>query len=202
NMYGGEKGILPVRKWNIDIVSLDFLIPDEDTPIIWRGPLKTRAITQFLSEVYWGKKDILLVDLPPGTGDEALSIAQNIPNISGSIIVTIPSQVSEHVVKKAITFNRKLNIPILGIIENMSYFICPKCGEKYYLFGKNGGKELSKKMNVRLLGSIPIDPKISLSGDEGIPFLIKDKDSQISREFLRIAEKVLEILTLSNTDGN
>lgn len=199
---GDEKGILPVRKWGIDIVSLDFLIPNEEMPVIWRGPLKTRAIMQFLGDIYWGKKDFLLVDLPPGTGDEALSIAQNISNISGSIIVTIPSQVSEHVVKKAVTFSKKLNVPILGVIENMSYFRCPKYGEKYYLFGKNGGKILAEKMKVRFLGSIPIDPEISLSGDIGIPILIKNKNSEISKKFLEIAEKIIEILTLSHTDGN
>ena len=195
---GNEKGIIPVRKWGIDIVSLDFLIPSEEMPIIWRGPLKTKAIMQFLGDVYWNEKDILLIDLPPGTGDEALSIAQNIPDIDGSIIVTIPSQVSEHVVKKAVTFSKKLNIPILGVIENMSYFQCPKCGEKYYLFGKNGGKMLAEKMKIRFLGSIPISPEISLSGDIGIPVLIKNKNSEISKIFIEIAENIVSILNPSS----
>ena len=195
---GNEKGIIPVRKWGIDIVSLDFLIPSEEMPIIWRGPLKTKAIMQFLGDVYWNKKDILLIDLPPGTGDEALSIAQNIPDINGSIIVTIPSQVSEHVVKKAVTFSKKLNIPILGVIENMSYFQCPKCGEKYYLFGKNGGKMLAEKMKIRFLGSIPISPEISLSGDIGIPVLIKNRNSEISKIFIEIAENIVSILNPSS----
>jgi len=195
---GNEKGIIPVRKWGIDIVSLDFLIPSEEMPIIWRGPLKTKAIMQFLGDVYWNEKDILLIDLPPGTGDEALSIAQNIPDIDGSIIVTIPSQVSEHVVKKAVTFSKKLNIPILGVIENMSYFQCSKCGEKYYLFGKNGGKMLAEKMKIRFLGSIPISPEISLSGDIGIPVLIKNKNSEISKIFIEIAENIVSILNPSS----
>ena len=195
---GNEKGIIPVRKWGIDIVSLDFLIPSEEMPIIWRGPLKTKAIMQFLGDVYWNEKDILLIDLPPGTGDEALSIAQNIPDIDGSIIVTIPSQVSEHVVKKAVTFSKKLNIPILGVIENMSYFQCPKCREKYYLFGKNGGKMLAEKMKIRFLGSIPISPEISLSGDIGIPVLIKNKNSEISIIFIEIAENIISILNPSS----
>ncbi len=198
-MYGGPMGIFPVLvKEGISVVSLDFMLPSEDTPVVWRGPLKSRAIMEFLSKVAWGHQDFLLTDLPPGTGDEPLSVAQFIPEISGTVIVTIPSLVSQHVVKKAISFAKKLNIPILGIVENMSYFRCPKCGEVYYIFGRNGGEKVAKEAGVDFLGSIPIDPLVAEASDKGVSFLVESPDSEVSKSFMRIADKILEKLGISD----
>jgi ATP-binding protein involved in chromosome partitioning len=173
---------------------MDFLLPDENAPVIWRGPLKMTAIRQFLSDIVWGDLDILLIDLPPGTGDEPLSIAQLLPDIDGVIIVTIPSEVSQIVVKKAVTFARRLGMPIIGIIENMSGFVCPNCGAKVDIFQSGGGKKIAEELSIQALGSIPIDQKISEASDEGTPFIVKYPDSPASKAFMEIVKKVEEFL--------
>lgn len=174
----------------IKTVSMDFLLPNEDSPVIWRGPLKMGAIRQFLSEVYWGTLDYLLIDLPPGTGDESLSILQLLPEMDGVIIVTIPSEVSQAIVKKAVTFARQLNVPILGIVENMSGMTCPHCGKMIEVFSKGGGAMVSDEMNILLLGSIPLDPSIAADSDQGNPFVISHPDSQAAKTFFHIVEKI------------
>ncbi|RLE66464.1 MAG: ATP-binding protein [Thermoprotei archaeon] len=190
---GFSAGIIPVTTGNkISIVSIDFMLPSEDTPVVWRGPIKTKAIMEFLSSVVWGCKDFLLIDLPPGTGDEALSIAQFIPNVDGVVIVTIPSLVSQHVVRKAISFAQKLDIPILGIIENMSYFRCPQCGQIHYIFGEKGGEAIAEEMNIDFLGAIPIDRRIAECSDRGESFLVKYPDSEIAKSFMNIAEQIIK----------
>jgi ATP-binding protein involved in chromosome partitioning len=178
----------------IKVVSMDFLLPDENAPVIWRGPLKMTAIRQFLSDIVWGDLDILLIDLPPGTGDEPLSIAQLLPDIDGIIIVTIPSEVSQIVVKKAVTFARRLGMPIIGVIENMSGFVCPNCGAKVDIFQSGGGKKIAEELDIQSLGSIPIDEKISEASDKGTPFIIKYLDSPASKDFMKIVKKVEEFL--------
>ncbi|MGQ9726824.1 MAG: Mrp/NBP35 family ATP-binding protein [Candidatus Bathycorpusculaceae bacterium] len=178
----------------IKVVSMDFLLPDENAPVIWRGPLKMTAIRQFLSDIVWGDLDILLIDLPPGTGDEPLSIAQLLPEIDGVIIVTIPSEVSQIVVKKAVNFARRLGMPIIGIIENMSGFVCPNCGTKVDIFQFGGGKKIAEELSIQSLGSIPIDQKISEASDKGTPFIIKYPDSPASKAFMEIVKKVEEFL--------
>jgi ATP-binding protein involved in chromosome partitioning len=184
-------GINPVvGPLGIEVVSMDFLLPDDESPVIWRGPIKMGAIRQFLGEVFWGKLDYLLVDLPPGTGDESLSILQLLPEMDGVIIVTIPSEVSQSVVKKAVTFARKLNVPILGIVENMSSMVCPHCGETIEVFSKDGGSRISNEMNVDFLGSIPMDPRISSDSDSGIPFVINHPDSPAAKIFSKIVSKI------------
>ncbi|RLE75059.1 MAG: ATP-binding protein [Thermoprotei archaeon] len=191
-MLSGPMGILPVAaKGGIGVVSLDFMLPNEDTPVVWRGPLKSKAIMEFLSLVAWGHRDFLLTDLPPGTGDEPLSVAQFIPDVSGAVIVTIPSMVSQHVVKKAVSFARKMDIPILGVVENMSYFRCPKCDEIYYIFGKGGGEAIAREMDVDFLGSIPIDPRVAESSDKGESFLVKYPETEVAKSFMNIAEKII-----------
>jgi len=179
----------------IKVVSMAFLLPSDDSPVIWRGPLKMGAIRQFLSEVSWGEVDYLLVDLPPGTGDESLSILQLLPDMDGVIIVTIPSEVSQAVVKKAVTFARKMNVPILGIVENMSGMICPHCGELIDVFSKGGGAKVSDEMDVELLGSIPLDPKVAADSDEDIPFIVKQPDSPASKIFTEIIKKIEKKVT-------
>jgi ATP-binding protein involved in chromosome partitioning len=187
----GSKGISPAKgPIGVKVVSMDFLLPKDDSPVIWRGPLKMGAIKQFLGEVNWGSLEFLLVDLPPGTGDESLSILQLLPEIDGVIIVTIPSEVSQGVVKKAVTFARKMNVSVFGIVENMSGMTCPHCGEIINVFKKNGGANVAKEMAVELLGSIPMDPRISIDSDAGEPFIIKQPKSSASLRFKEIVEKI------------
>ena len=187
----GPPGAFPViGPLGMKVVSIDFFLPEEKTPTIWRGPLKMTAIRQFLSDVVWGELDTLFIDLPPGTGDEPLSIAQLLPNIDGVIIVTMPSELSRAVVEKAITFARRVGMPIIGIVENMSGYVCPKCGEKVAIFQSGGGKKMSEETGVPFLGSIPIDPKVGVDSDEGSPFVIKHADSSAAKAFFEIVTKV------------
>jgi len=187
----GPSGVFPVcGPLGIRVVSMDFLLPDENAPIIWRGPLKMTAIRQFLSDIAWGELDVLFIDLPPGTGDEPLSIAQLLPEMDGVIIVTIPSQVSQVVVKKAVTFARRLGMPVIGVVENMSGFVCPNCGTKVAVFQSGGGKKMAEELNIPFLGSIPIDEKISEASDKGTPFVAEHPDSPASKAFKEIVEKV------------
>jgi ATP-binding protein involved in chromosome partitioning len=192
-LQSGPPGVFPAfGPLNIKVVSMAFLLPSDDAPVIWRGPLKMGAIRQLLSEIVWGNLEYLLIDLPPGTGDESLSVIQLLPEMDGVIIVTIPSEVSQDVVKKAVTFARKMDVPILGIVENMSDMICPHCSEMVEVFSKGGGERVAEEMGVEFLGSIPLDPRISADSDEGTPFIASHPDSMASREFMRIVEKIEE----------
>ncbi len=183
-------GVFPVDgPLGIRVMSIDFFLP-EQMPTIWRGPLKMRAIRQFLVDVVWGELDFLFIDLPPGTGDEPLSIAQLLPDIDGVVIVTMPSQLSSSVVKKAITFAERLNMPIIGIIENMSGFICPHCGKKTEIFQSGGGRKMAEEAGVPFLGSIPIDPKVGADSDKGTPFVFAHEDSAAAIAFMEIVREV------------
>jgi len=184
----------PSGTLGIKVVSMDFLLPDENAPVIWRGPLKMTAIRQFLSEIVWGDLDILLIDLPPGTGDEPLSIAQLLPEMDGVVIVTIPSKVSQVVVKKSISFARQLGMPIIGIIENMSSFICPHCGKKSDIFESGGGQKIAEELNIAFLGSIPIDQEICEDADKGKPFIVEHPNSAASKSFMEIVKKIEDFL--------
>lgn len=187
----GPPGAFPVTgPLGIKVVSIDFFLPEEQTPTIWRGPLKMTAIRQFLSDVVWGELDVLFIDLPPGTGDEPLSIAQLLPNIDGVVIVTMPSELSRAVVKKAITFARMVGMPIIGIVENMSGYVCPSCGEKIDIFQSGGGKKMAEETGVPFLGSIPIDPKVGVDSDKGSPFVIEHANSAAAKAFVEIVKKV------------
>jgi len=191
----GPPGAFPASgTLGIKVVSMDFLLPDENTPVIWRGLLKMTAIRQFLSEIVWGDLDILLIDLPPGTGDEPLSIAQLLPEMDGVVIVTIPSKVSQVVVKKSVTFARQLGMPILGVIENMSGFICPHCGRKSDIFESGGGQKISEELNIAFLGSIPIDQEICEDADRGEPFIVEHPNSAASKSFMEIVKKIEDFL--------
>ncbi|RLI05896.1 ATP-binding protein [Candidatus Bathyarchaeota archaeon] len=191
----GSSGVIPVLgPLGIKVVSMDFLLPSDETPVIWRGPLKSATIRQFLAEVSWGELEFLLVDLPPGTGDEALTIMQLIPKVDLIIIVTIPSEVSQLVVKKAVTFARKLNAPRLGIIENMSGFVCPKCGFKVDVLKSGGGEKIAKELDIPFLGKIPLDPRVCEASDEGVPFIVKHKDSPSTKAFMETVEKIKKLL--------
>ncbi len=175
------------------VMSIDFFLP-EQAPTIWRGPLKMRAIRQFLADVNWGELDFLFIDLPPGTGDEPLSIAQLLPDIDGVVIVTMPSELSSSIVKKAVTFAERLNMPIIGVVENMSGFVCPHCNEKIEIFQSGGGKKMAQEMDVVFLGSIPIDPKVGVDSDRGTPFILSHKDSVAAKAFMEFVKNVEEFL--------
>jgi ATP-binding protein involved in chromosome partitioning len=192
-------GALPVTgPEGIKVVSMDFLLQSQETPVIWRGPLKMQAIKQFLSDFMWGELDFLFIDAPPGTGDESLSAMQLIPEMDGTIIVTIPSEVSEDVVKKAVSFSRQMRIPVIGIIENMSGFTCPKCGETINILGAGGGKRIADELDVPFLGQIPIDPKICEEADRGVSFLAENTNSASVKAFEEIVKKVEDFLKKTN----
>ncbi|TRM80053.1 ATP-binding protein, partial [Sulfolobus sp. A20-N-F6] len=194
-----DKGINPViGPFGIKVVSIDFLLPRDDTPVVWRGAIKHTAIKQFLGDVNWGELDYLIIDMPPGTGDEALSVAQLVTGLTGFIIVTIPSEVSTLAVRKSINFARTVNSKILGVIENMSHFVCPSDGKRYYIFGEGKGKKMAEEMGVDLLGQIPLDPVIAEANDLGEPFFLKYPDSPASKEFLSVADKLIKILEHNN----
>jgi ATP-binding protein involved in chromosome partitioning len=186
----GPPGAFPVTgPLGMKVVSIDFFLPGE-APTIWRGPLKMTAIRQFLSDIVWGELDFLFIDLPPGTGDEPLSVAQLLPEIDGVVIVTMPSELSAAVVQKAITFARRLNMPIIGVVENMSGFVCPHCGTKSDIFQSGGGEKMAQEANVSFLGSLPIDPQIGVDSDKGSPFVIAHPDSAATKAFIDIVKKV------------
>ena len=186
----GPPGVFPVEgPLGMKVMSIDFFLPEE-APTIWRGPLKMRAIRQFLVDIVWGELDFLFIDLPPGTGDEPLSVAQLLPEMDGVVIVTMPTGLSSSVVKKAITFAERLNMPVIGVVENMSGFVCPHCGTKTEIFESGGGEKMAREMSVAFLGSIPIDPKIGVDSDRGEPFVIAQKDSAAAKAFMEIVDKV------------
>ena len=164
---GSESGILPVlSKSGIEIMSMNLLLPTEDEAVIWRGPLMSKAITQFWEEVLWGKLDYLIIDLPPGTGDAPLTVLQVIP-IAGVIDVFTPQELTEMIVKKAVRMAQKMNIRVLGVVENMSYLVLPETGKKMEIFGRSGGEKMAKASGAPLLGKLPIDPKLAKLCDEG-----------------------------------
>jgi len=168
---GSEDGLLPAELGGLKVMSLGFLLHDQDDAVIWRGPLKMGIIKQFLKDVVWGDLDYLIIDSPPGTGDEPLSVCQLIGALAGAVIVTTPQKVAAVDVRKSITFCRRLHVPVLGIVENMSGFVCPKCGEVTQILPSGGGKRIAKDMNVPFLGSIPMDPQLAEACDSGRVFV-------------------------------
>jgi len=186
----GQNQILPVEiSKNLSLVSMAYFISRLDAPIIWRGPAKMKIIERFVKDVTWGNLDWLIVDSPPGTGDEPLSIAQLLPK-AGAVIVTTPQDVSLLDSKKAINFAKELKLKIHGIIENMSGLKCPRCSETINLFKKGGGLKIAKQYKIKFLGSIPIDPEIVISGDNGKPFAMNN-NSNITKSLISIADKIL-----------
>ena len=177
--------------YGIKVMSMAFLI-EPDTPVIWRGPLVSGAIEQFVKDVDWGELEYMIIDMPPGTGDEALTIAQKIPNVDGSVIVTTPQEVALLDSRKAVNFSKQLNLPVVGIIENMSGLICPYCGKKIYIFKQGGGEKASRDLDVPFLGKVPLEPKLVEDGDAGVPFLKHMEDSEAAKAFMSIVDKVRE----------
>ena len=184
--------IVPLEKFGIKLLSIGFLLPSEDTPVIWRGPMLMKALTQFLFDVNWGELDYLVLDLPPGTGDVQLTLAQNV-HISGALVVTTPQDVALADVKKAVAMFKEVQIPVIGVVENMAYFVCPDSGKKYYVFGKGRVAEFATSYGLKILGSIPIDPELSETSDKGEPVVVSHPDTDTAKAFVGIAKLVSEI---------
>jgi Mrp family chromosome partitioning ATPase/predicted Fe-Mo cluster-binding NifX family protein len=182
--------MLPVELGDLKVMSIAFLLSRREDAVIWRGPMKMGVIRQFLADVEWGDLDVLVVDAPPGTGDEPLSVCQLIGDADGAIVVTSPQEVAVAAVRRSITFCRQLQLPVLGVIENMSGFICPRCGEHTPIFGTAGGERMAKEMGVPFLGRIPLDPRITEAGDAGMPYVRTDADSPAAKCFAAIVRAV------------
>ena len=191
-VMGSNNGLIPVELFkNFKVVSIGFLLKSREDAVIVRGPMKYHMIRQFLKDVEWGDLDYLIIDSPPGTGDEPLTVAQSIEGADGAIIVTTPQQVAISDVRKSITFCHKLNMPVIGLLENMSGFICPHCSKQIDIFGIGGGKQLAGEMGVPFLGRIPLDPEVVASGDIGTPYTQAFPDSPTTRSFREAVESVM-----------
>ncbi len=182
--------IIPFQKFGIKVMSLGFIL-DTDTPVIWRGPMVVRAIEQMLGDVEWGPLDYLVLDLPPGTGDAQLTITQKVP-LAGAVIVTTPQDVALIDARKGLAMFKKVNVPVIGIVENMSSFVCPHCGESTDIFKKGGGEKTADLLGTAFLGAIPLDPKIVLGGDAGVPIVIAESAGPHAGAFRKVAESVVE----------
>jgi ATP-binding protein involved in chromosome partitioning len=191
-----EKRIVPPEAQGIKVISMGMLVPP-DQPIIWRGPMLHGAVQQFMRDVAWGELDYLVVDLPPGTGDVALSMAQSVP-MAGAVVVTTPQGVSVSDVKKAVGMFRQLNIPVLGVIENMSYFVCGHCQERTDIFGSGGGRRIAEDMQIPFLGEVPIDTRVRSGGDEGTPIVSAAPDAPAAQAFTAVARQVAAQVSIQN----
>ncbi|MFQ5897553.1 MAG: Mrp/NBP35 family ATP-binding protein [Candidatus Methylomirabilia bacterium] len=183
-----QNKIIPVERHGIKLISIGFFVPPGEA-IVWRGPMIHSAVQQFLKDVMWGALDYLLFDMPPGTGDAQLSLSQVIP-LSGALLVTTPQEVALLDVRKALAMFRKMNVPLLGIVENMSDFACPHCGERTAIFGEQGGRRIAEETGVPLLAQIPLDPETRVGGDDGIPIVVRRPGSPQAEAFRRLAEAV------------
>lgn len=194
------EGLIPVDVGGIKVMSMGFLLKTGDDAVIWRGPLKTGVIRQFLKDVEWGDLDYLIIDSPPGTGDEPLSVIKLIGSLDGAVIVTTPQRVSAVDVRKSVTFCRRMHVPVLGIVENMSGFVCPKCGAVTPILRSGAGRQIASDMGLVFLGSIPIDPGIAESGDAGIPFLQMFAASPTAEMMADLMEPLMELDRTRDTE--
>jgi ATP-binding protein involved in chromosome partitioning len=189
---GTETTLDPVIAHKMKVMSIGLLLRDRDDAVIWRGPMKSNAIKQFLRDVEWGELDYLIVDSPPGTGDEPMTVIQLLDRPTGAIVVTTPQALAVQDVRRSIMFCRQLQLPVVGVIENMSGFVCPKCGEHTDIFQTGGGEAMARDMGVPFLGSVPIDPQVTVSGDGGQPVVQAHPHSETSKAFGRIVRSLLE----------
>jgi len=185
--------ISPIECDGLRVMSIGFFLETRETPVIWRGPLKTGMIRQFLRDVEWGELDYLVIDCPPGTGDEPLSVAQMIPDAAGAVLVTTSQEMALMDVRRAISFCRELKLPVLGVIENMSGVTCPRCGERIELFGSGGGERMSEEMGVTFLGAAPFDPELLRAADEGRMAAAFSAGTGTQEAFARISRRLLEL---------
>ena len=174
---------------NLKVVSLEYMMKDRDEAIIWRGPLKIQAIRQFVADMDWGELDYLIIDAPPGTGDEPLSVAQTIPLVK-ALVVTTPQKVALADVRKSLNFCKTVEVEVTGIVENMSGFVCPECNATVDIFKTGGGEELAREFDLPFLGAIPMDPKVVIAGDEGVPYLSSDAKSPATEAFARVVDSI------------
>ncbi len=193
---GVDGKIQPINAYGIKLMSMGFLVEPEQA-LVWRGPMLHGVIRQFLNDVAWGELDYLLIDLPPGTGDVQLSLAQAVP-LTGAVMVTTPQDVALSDVRKGVTAFEKLAVPILGIIENMSYFICPKCGERTEIFSYGGGRKAAAQWEIAFLGEIPLNPDIRFGGDRGYPIVVAKPDSLEAKAFRETAQQVAAKVSVLN----
>ncbi len=191
-----DKKMIPPEAHGIKVVSMGMLVPP-DQAVIWRGPMLHGAIQQFMRDVVWGELDYLVVDLPPGTGDVSLSLAQSVP-VAGAVVVTTPQGVSVSDVRKAVGMFRQLNIPVLGVVENMSYFICGHCDGRTDIFGTGGGQRMAEELKIPFLGEVPIDTRVRAGGDEGRPIVAAEPDAPAARAFEAVAGKVAAQISIQN----
>jgi ATP-binding protein involved in chromosome partitioning len=191
-----DKKMIPPEAHGIKVISMGMLVPP-DQPIIWRGPMLHGAVQQFMREVQWGELDYLVVDLPPGTGDVSLTMAQSVP-VAGAVVVTTPQSVSVSDVRKAVGMYRQLNIPILGVMENMSFFVCPHCGERTDIFGQGGGEGMARDMGLPFLGGVPIDTRVRQGSDEGQPIVVAAPDAPAALAFMEVAGRVAAQISIQN----
>jgi ATP-binding protein involved in chromosome partitioning len=191
----GEK-IVPAEKFGLQVVSMGFLTND-DAPVIWRGPMLHSVIQQFFRDVRWHELDYLIIDMPPGTGDVALSLSQTVP-VSGAVVVTTPQTVSVADTRRAVRMFQKLNVPTLGLVENMSHFVCPGCGREADIFGKGGGERLAEQLEVPFLGRIPLYEPIRVGSDEGRPIVVAEPESAPAKAFVQAAERAAAQLSIAS----
>jgi ATP-binding protein involved in chromosome partitioning len=184
-----DEKIMPMENHGVKTMSLG-LITDPDTPVIWRGPMVMKALDQFLTDVKWGELDFMIIDLPPGTGDAQLTMTQKVP-LTGAVVVTTPQDVALIDARKGLAMFRKVNVPVLGIVENMSYFICRHCGEREEIFGHGGGHKTADMLGVPFLGEVPLDPKVVVGGDSGEPIVVLDPNSVAAQSFREIARTIV-----------
>ena len=194
SLKGNPGELFPVEFGGLKVMSIGFLLQNPDDAIIWRGPMKMGVIKQFLTDVNWGDLDYLIVDAPPGTGDEPLSLCQLIQPLDGAVIVTTPQKVAAIDVRKSISFCNRLEVPVLGVVENMSGFVCPKCGELTQILPEGGGRKIASDMSVPFLGSIPIDPALAHSGDSGKVFIYHFSETPTGK----IMQDIIDQITDSN----
>jgi Mrp family chromosome partitioning ATPase len=194
HVMGTADGLLPVEFFtDFEVMSIGFLLKSRDDAVIFPGPMKYHMIRQFLKDVECGELDYLIIDSPPGTGDEPLTVAQSIEHADGAIVVTTPQQVAINDVRKSVTFCRKLNPSVIGVLENMSGFICPHCGNRVDIFATGGGEQMAAEMNIPFLGQIPLDPHIVTSGDAGTPFIQAYPNSPTTQAFRKAIEPILHL---------
>ncbi len=191
-----KDGLLPPMQVgeNLKVISLEYMMEDRDAPVIWRGPMKVQAIRQFIADMDWGDLDYLIIDAPPGTGDEPLTVAQTISDAC-AVVVTTPQQVALADVRKSLNFCKQLEMDVVGIVENMSGFVCPKCSETVEIFKSGGGQEIADDFNLRFLGKVPLDPRVVIGGDDGTPFLSSDSDSPATKAFQGVVSMVEQVLS-------
>jgi ATP-binding protein involved in chromosome partitioning len=196
-----DKKIQPLQRFGVKLMSIGFLLEDEKAAVVWRGPMLHGALLQFLRDVDWGELDYLILDLPPGTGDIALSLSQQL-RATGALIVTTPQEVALQDVYKSVAMATKVGIPILGVIENESYFVCDGCSKRHEIFGSGGGQKVADFAKAPLIGQIPLDTKVREWGDAGTPVVQASPGSEVARAIVSAAERLVECLQSLNTDAN